>query len=88
MDYQRLSERVKAIRTLHQDSDKQKEYDELPSFTGEDQISSVTNRKIAEKMSLLLVVYGKDGTEWSISPLGQRFVRRECPRRSWFHKHE
>lgn len=88
MDYQRLSERVEAIRNLYQNSEQQKEYDELPFFYGGNQTSSATNRKIAEKMSLLLVVYGKDGTEWSISPVGQRFVRRECPRRSWFHKHE
>ena len=88
MDYQRLSGRVEAIRKLYQNSEQQKEYDELPSFNCGSQTSSATNRKITEKMSLLLVVYGKDGTEWSISPLGQRFVRRECPRRSWFHKHE
>ena len=88
MDYQRLSERVEAIRNLYQNSEQQKEYDELPFFYGGNQTSSATNRKIAEKMSLLLVVYGKDGTEWSISPVGLRFVRRECPRRSWFHKHE
>ena len=70
------------------DSEKQQEYDELPYFGEANQASSAANRKIAEKMSTLLIVYGKEGMEWSISPAGQRLVRRELPRRSWFHKHE
>ena len=70
------------------DLEKQQEYDELPYFGEANQASSAANRKIAEKMSTLLIVYGKEGMEWSISPAGQRLVRRELPRRSWFHKHE
>lgn len=35
MDYQRLSERVEAIRNLYQNSEQQKEYDELPFFMAE-----------------------------------------------------
>ena len=70
------------------DLEKQQEYDELPYFGEANQASSAANRKIAEKMSTLLIVYGKEGMEWSISPAGQRLVRREFPRRSWFHKHE
>ena len=70
------------------DSEKQQEYDELPYFGEANHASSAANRKIAEKMSILLIVYGKEGMEWSISPAGQRLVRREFPRRSWFHKHE
>ena len=70
------------------DSEKQQEYDELPYFGEANHASSTANRKIAEKMSTLLIVYGKEGMEWSISPAGQRLVRREFPRRSWFHKHE
>ena len=70
------------------DSEKQQEYDELPYFGEANHASSAANRKIAEKMSTLLIVYGKEGMEWSISPAGQRLVRRELPRRSWFHKHE
>ena len=70
------------------DLEKQQEYDELPYFGEASQASSAANRKIAEKMSTLLIVYGKEGMEWSISPAGQRLVRREFPRRSWFHKHE
>ena len=45
----------------------------LPYFGEANHASSAANRKIAEKMSTLLIVYGKEGMEWSISPAGQRF---------------
>ena len=86
--YQRIIDRIKEIRRFYMDSEKQQEYDELPYFGEANYASSAANRKIAEKMSTLLIVYGKEGKEWSISPAGQRLVRREFPRRSWFHKHE
>lgn len=86
--YQRIIDRIKEIRRFYMDSEKQQEYDELPYFGEANHASSTANRKIAEKMSTLLIVYGKEGMEWSISPAGQRLVRREFPRRSWFHKHE
>lgn len=86
--YQRIIDRIKEIRRFYMDSEKQQEYDELPYFGEANYASSAANRKIAEKMSTLLIVYGKEGMEWSISPAGQRLVRREFPRRSWFHKHE
>lgn len=86
--YQRIIDRIKEIRRSYMDLEKQQEYDELPYFGEANQASSAANRKIAEKMSTLLIVYGKEGMEWSISPAGQRLVRRELPRRSWFHKHE
>lgn len=86
--YQRIIDRIKEIRRFYMDLEKQQEYDELPYFGEANYASSAANRKIAEKMSTLLIVYGKEGMEWSISPAGQRLVRRELPRRSWFHKHE
>lgn len=86
--YRRIIDRIKEIRRFYMDLEKQQEYDELPYFGEANQASSAANRKIAEKMSTLLIVYGKEGMEWSISPAGQRLVRRELPRRSWFHKHE
>lgn len=88
MEYQRITDRIQAVREFFADSKNQKEYDDLPCFGERNHASTAIDRKIAEKLSTLLIVYGKEGTEWSISPLGQRFVRRECPRRSWFHKHE
>ena len=38
------------------DSEKQQEYDELPYFGEANHASSTANRKIAEKMSTLLIV--------------------------------
>lgn len=87
-NFQRISNRVNYIRRGYGNFQNQQEYDDLPSFDEENQKSSAENRKVSEKMSTLLVIYGAEGTEWSISPMGQRLIRRECPRRSWFHKHE
>ncbi len=68
--------------------DEQAEYDELPFFDETNILSSTENRKVSDKLAVLLVIYGNEGTEWSISPMGKRFIRRELPRRGWFHKHE
>ena len=58
--YQRIIDRIKEIRRFYMDLEKQQEYDELPYFGEANQASSAANRKIAEKMSTLLIVYGKE----------------------------
>ena len=86
--YQRIIDRIKEIRRFYMDSEKQQEYDELPYFERRIMHLLQQTGRLQRKMSTLLIVYGKEGKEWSISPAGQRLVRREFPRRSWFHKHE
>ena len=87
-DFQRISKRIEYIRSVCMKPDKQDEYDELPFFDETNIFSSTENRKVLDKLSVLLVIYGADGTEWSRSPMGKRFIRRELPRCGWFHKHE
>lgn len=87
-NFQRISNRIEHIRSVCMKSGEQSEYDELPFFDETNILSSTENRKVLDKLSVLLVIYGAEGTEWSISPMGKRFIRRESPRRGWFHKHE
>lgn len=86
--FQRISNRIDYIREFYMHLDKQCEYDDLPYFDRRTRLSSAENRKVLDKLSTLLVVYGAEGTEWSISPMGKRFIHREYPRQGWFHKHE
>ena len=65
--YRRIIDRIKEIRRFYMDLEKQQEYDELPYFGEANQASSAANRKIAEKMSTLLIVYGKEGMEYKSS---------------------
>lgn len=88
VNFQWVSNRIEHIRSVYMKSDEQDEYDELPYFDETNKLSSTENRKVLDRLSVLLVVYGAEGTEWSISPMGKRFIRRESPRRGWFHKHE
>lgn len=88
LNFQRISNRIEHIRSVCMKSGQQSEYDELPFFDETNILSSTENRKVLDKLSVLLVIYGAEGTEWSISPMGKRFIRRESPRRGWFHKHE
>lgn len=83
-----ISQRVEEIRKRYMSTPGQEEYDELPFFTTRDSLSSRQNRRVKDDFSTLLIVYGEDGEERSISPEGTRFIRRECPRTGWFHKHE
>lgn len=88
VNFQRISNRIEHIRSAYMKPNEQDEYDELPFFDKSNTLSSAANRKVLDKLSVLLVIYGAEGTEWSISPMGKRFIRRESPRRGWFHKHE
>lgn len=83
-----IYERIKDVRANYNNVSERKEYDELPDFTSPDSPSSAQSRRVWDEFSTLLIVYGEDGSEWSSSPLGNRFIRRECPRKGWFHKHE
>ncbi len=49
---------------------------------------AAANRLPETDFQTLLTVYGQDGAEFSISPLGERRVKRALPRRGWFHRHE
>ena len=42
----------------------------------------------SDDFRILLCVYDHRGIEWSISPLGMRRMKRQLPRRGWFHRHE
>lgn len=86
--FSRISERVRYIRSVRMKEDEQSKGDDLTLFNCPGQLSTIDNRRIFENLVILLTVYGKDGTEWSISPSWRRFVRRESPRQGWFHKHE
>lgn len=86
--FYRISDRVRHIREICMSEEPQNDSDDLRYFSSQGQLSSVDNRRIADDLSILLVVYGAEGTEWSISPAWQRFIRRESPRCGWFHKHE
>ena len=85
---QKLSDRVRNIRKTGDKLLKQSEYDDLPVLDERSFWSVTGDRKVSEKLSALLIVYGADGTEWSISSAGKRMVKRELPRIGWFHKHE
>ena len=85
---QKLSDRVRNIRKTGDKLLKQSEYDDLPVLDERSFWSVTGDRKVTEKLSALLIVYGADGTEWSISSSGKRMVKRELPRLGWFHKHE
>lgn len=85
---QKLSDRVRNIRKTGDKLLKQSEYDDLPVLDERSFWSVTGDRKVSEKLSALLIVYGADGTEWSISSSGKRMVKRELPRLGWFHKHE
>lgn len=87
-DFQRISDRIVHIRSVDMKRNEVSEYNELPFFDEKSILSSAENRKILDKLSVLLVVYGADGAEWSISPMGKRFICRESPRRGRFHKHQ
>ncbi|MDE7333190.1 MAG: AraC family transcriptional regulator [Lachnospiraceae bacterium] len=87
-NFQRISNRIEYIKSVYMKPDGQGEYDELPFFDEAGILSSTENRKVLDKLSVLLVIYGADGAEWSISPMGKRFICREIPRRGRFHKHE
>lgn len=84
----RISDRIRYIRSVCMQEDIQNESDDMTFYDRAGQLSTADNRRIAEDLVILLTVYGADGTEWSISPDGRRFVRRESPRQGWFHKHE
>lgn len=86
--YYDIFQRVTDIRTHYNNVPERAEYDELPYFTSADSLSSAQNRRVQDEFSTLLIVYGEDGSQWSTSPLGNRFIRRECPWKGWFHKHE
>lgn len=62
-------------------AEKEEERSFLPS-------SAAANRLFDSDFQTLLTVYGQDGAEFSISPLGERRVKRTLPRRGWFHRHE
>ena len=87
-EVQKLSDRVRNIRKTGDKLLKQSEYDDLPVLDERSFWSVTGDRKVSEKLSALLIVYGADGTEWSISSAGKRMVKRELPRIGWFHKHE
>lgn len=87
-EYSGIMERVEAIRSKYMVEGKLMEYDQLPDFGKSADMSSKDVRKVQENLTALLVVYGETGIEWSISPLGQRLIHRQYPRRSWYHKHE
>lgn len=84
-EFYRISERIEYIRSEYM---KNKKKDELLFFQKPEYFSAKDRRRISDVLSVLLVVYGSDGTEWSISPEGRRVVHRECPRIGWFHRHE
>ena len=50
--------------------------------------AAAANRLFDTDFQTLLTVYCRDGAEFSISPLGERRVKRALPRRGWFHRHE
>ena len=87
-EMRKISDRVQNIRESGNKIWKQGEYDDLPVLDERSFRSLTGDRKVTEKLSALLIVYGADGTEQSISSSGKRMVTRELPRLGWFHKHE
>lgn len=86
--FEHISARVERIKDADLNLKKVKEYDDLPFYDDVNRLSYTENRKVIDNLSTLLIIYGKNGTECSISTMGKRTVQRECPRLGWFHKHE
>ena len=87
-EMQKISDRVQSIRKTGNKRWQQGQYDDLPVLDEKSFRSLTGDRKVTEKLSALLIVYGADGTEQSFSSAGKRMVTRELPRLGWFHKHE
>lgn len=85
--YHTIMQRITEMRRSYENTKEKIKYDEMPDFTNLSTLAEQKNRSVRDDFSTLLILYGKDGVEWSVRPFGNWRMKMECPRTGFFHKH-